>query len=151
MFKKWQQGDDAAFDILFRKYYKPLCYVAGIKTGDVHQAEDIVQELFTDILKSNNVAVKMLDAVSTPIIQIVIIIACAISVALIVFNLLKQRWSYFASGIFGITLSVFMIILLLFAKAFIFVFFGLPYSILLIVFSFLTFQKAQLTLTNRKE
>ena len=52
MFEKWQQGDDSAFDILFRKYYKPLCYVAGIKTGDVHQAEDIVQELFTDILKS---------------------------------------------------------------------------------------------------
>jgi RNA polymerase sigma-70 factor (ECF subfamily) len=52
LFEKWQQGDDAAFDILFRKYYKPLCYVAGIKTGDVHQAEDIVQDLFTDILRS---------------------------------------------------------------------------------------------------
>lgn len=52
LFEEWQQGDDSAFDILFRKYYKPLCYVAGIKTGDIHQAEDIVQELFTDILQA---------------------------------------------------------------------------------------------------
>ncbi len=52
LFEKWQQGDDSAFDVIFRKYYKPLCYVAGIKTGDVHQAEDIVQELFTDVLKA---------------------------------------------------------------------------------------------------
>ncbi|MBN2276004.1 MAG: sigma-70 family RNA polymerase sigma factor [Bacteroidales bacterium] len=36
---------------MFRKYYKPLCFVAGSKTGDIHHAEDIVQELFADIYK----------------------------------------------------------------------------------------------------
>ncbi len=52
LFEKWQQGDDTAIDILFRKYYQPLCYAAGVKTGDVHAAEDIVQELFIDIFKA---------------------------------------------------------------------------------------------------
>ena len=48
-FENWQNGDDNAFDSLFRKFFKPLCYVAGKKTGNVHEAEDIVQDLFTEI------------------------------------------------------------------------------------------------------
>ena len=48
-FENWQNGDESAFDALFRKFYKPLCYVAGRKTGDIHAAEDIVQDLFADI------------------------------------------------------------------------------------------------------
>ena len=48
-FENWQNGDDRAFDALFRKFYKPLCYAAGKKTGDIIAAEDIVQDLFADI------------------------------------------------------------------------------------------------------
>lgn len=48
-FENWQNGNDSAFDALFRKFYKPLCYAAGKKTGDINTAEDIVQDLFADI------------------------------------------------------------------------------------------------------
>jgi RNA polymerase sigma-70 factor (ECF subfamily) len=48
-FEDWQSGDNKAFDALFRKYYKPLCYVALKKTGNINDAEDIVQDLFTEI------------------------------------------------------------------------------------------------------
>lgn len=50
-FEHWQQGDNASFDKLFRKYYKPLCFIAGTRIGDIHHAEDLVQELFADIFK----------------------------------------------------------------------------------------------------
>ncbi|MBN2521467.1 MAG: RNA polymerase sigma-70 factor [Bacteroidales bacterium] len=53
-FERWQNGDDKAFDALFRKFYKPLCYVAAIKTRDVHSAEDIVQDLFADIFSKKD-------------------------------------------------------------------------------------------------
>ncbi|MBN2611246.1 MAG: RNA polymerase sigma-70 factor [Bacteroidales bacterium] len=53
-FERWQNGDDRAFDALFRKFYKPLCYVAAIKTKDVHSAEDIVQDLFADIFSKRD-------------------------------------------------------------------------------------------------
>lgn len=53
-FERWQNGDDKAFDALFRKFYKPLCYVAAIKTRDVHSAEDIVQDLFADIFSKRD-------------------------------------------------------------------------------------------------
>ncbi len=53
-FERWQNGDDRAFDALFRKFYKPLCYVAAIKTGDVCSAEDIVQDLFADIFSKRD-------------------------------------------------------------------------------------------------
>lgn len=53
-FERWQHGDDGAFDALFRKFYKPLCYVAASKTRDVHSAEDIVQDLFADIFSKRD-------------------------------------------------------------------------------------------------
>ena len=53
-FERWQNGDDRAFDALFLKFYKPLCYVAAIKIKDVHSAEDIVQDIFTDIFSKRD-------------------------------------------------------------------------------------------------
>ncbi len=42
-----QQGDEAAFDALFRKWYEPLVrYAAAMADGNVDEAEDLVQQVF---------------------------------------------------------------------------------------------------------
>ena len=49
LIEKWKDGNEKAFEILFKKYYKPLCYIAIQNTGRFEEAEDIVQELFIEI------------------------------------------------------------------------------------------------------
>lgn len=42
-----RNGDQAAFDALFRAYYAPLCYyAASLNDGDRDEAEDLVQQAF---------------------------------------------------------------------------------------------------------
>jgi RNA polymerase sigma-70 factor, ECF subfamily len=41
-----RQGDRQVFDALFRAYYEPLCNYACAMTGDMDEAEDVVQERF---------------------------------------------------------------------------------------------------------
>lgn len=42
-----RNGDQAAFDSLFRAYYAPLCYyAASLNDGDRDEAEDLVQQAF---------------------------------------------------------------------------------------------------------
>ncbi|MCA0237318.1 MAG: RNA polymerase sigma-70 factor [Bacteroidetes bacterium] len=45
-----QQGDESAFDALFRRYYEPLChYAASLTDGDLDEAEDLVQQSFVKL------------------------------------------------------------------------------------------------------
>ena len=41
-----RQNDSQAFELLFRKYYAPLCLFAASYTHDMDSARDIVQDLF---------------------------------------------------------------------------------------------------------
>lgn len=42
-----RQGDETAFDALFKAYYPPLCrYACSLADGDMDEAEDIVQQVF---------------------------------------------------------------------------------------------------------
>ena len=42
-----RQGDETAFDALFKAYYPPLCrYACSLADGDMDEAEDIVQQAF---------------------------------------------------------------------------------------------------------
>jgi RNA polymerase sigma-70 factor, ECF subfamily len=42
-----QQGDEKAFDTLFRAYYEPLCrYACTMTEQDMDEAEDVVQQVF---------------------------------------------------------------------------------------------------------
>lgn len=43
---KVKEGDIKAFEDLFRRYYSPLCWFAAGIIGDIHAAEEIVEELF---------------------------------------------------------------------------------------------------------
>ncbi len=49
LIEKWKAGNEKAFETLFKKYYKSLCYIAIHNTGKYEKAEDIVQELFIEI------------------------------------------------------------------------------------------------------
>ena len=42
-------NDQDAFTILFRRHWKPLYKTILAKTGDVEQADDIVQEIFVQL------------------------------------------------------------------------------------------------------
>lgn len=45
-----RQGDEAAFDAVFRQWYAPLChYAARLTDGDMDEAEDLVQQVFVKI------------------------------------------------------------------------------------------------------
>ena len=45
-----RQGDEPAFDTLFRKYYEPLChYACTLTDGDLDEAEDLVQQTFVKL------------------------------------------------------------------------------------------------------
>ena len=54
LFDSWKKGDEKAFDMLFRNYYKQLCYIAIKVTGNSTDAEDIVQELFSEIYQNRS-------------------------------------------------------------------------------------------------
>ncbi len=49
--KKWQSGDDACYDIIFKHYYNVSCRTAFQLTRDRQAAEDIVQEFFISFWK----------------------------------------------------------------------------------------------------
>lgn len=50
MLQAIQQGDESAFDALFRRYYEPLChYAASLTDGDLDEAEDLVQQSFVKL------------------------------------------------------------------------------------------------------
>jgi len=42
-------GDEAAFQVLFEKYYQQLCYSAYKICTDEHKSKDLAQEVFLDI------------------------------------------------------------------------------------------------------
>ncbi len=42
-----RRGEQEAFDVLFRRWYKPLCqYACRLADGDMDEAEDLVQQAF---------------------------------------------------------------------------------------------------------
>jgi RNA polymerase sigma-70 factor (ECF subfamily) len=50
----WQQGDVAAFEMLFRQYEKLVFRTAFLITGNKDEAEDILQEVFIAVWKSRH-------------------------------------------------------------------------------------------------
>lgn len=46
-----REGNDEAFTEIFNRYWKPVLTVAANKTGDLDEAEDIVQDLFISLWK----------------------------------------------------------------------------------------------------
>lgn len=46
LYKRIQKGNELAFDMLFKKYYAPLCRFALMFTKDNDNAEEIVQSFF---------------------------------------------------------------------------------------------------------
>ncbi|CAG5002333.1 hypothetical protein DYBT9275_02869 [Dyadobacter sp. CECT 9275] len=44
-----QQGDEKSFTELFNRYWKTILVVAANKTGDLDEAEEIVQDLFVSL------------------------------------------------------------------------------------------------------
>ncbi len=46
-----REGNDDAFTEIFNRYWKPVLAVAANKTGDLDEAEDIVQDLFISLWK----------------------------------------------------------------------------------------------------
>lgn len=51
LLNKIQTGDEAAFQLLFEKYYQQLCYSAYKICADEHKSKDLAQEVFLDIWK----------------------------------------------------------------------------------------------------
>lgn len=45
------EGNEEAFTEIFNRYWKPVLTVAANKTGDLDEAEDIVQDLFISLWK----------------------------------------------------------------------------------------------------
>ncbi len=54
IFKRIQQSDESAFEILFKKYYKPLYNYARYYLDDVDVCHDIVQDVFGNIWELRN-------------------------------------------------------------------------------------------------
>ncbi|MFR1243310.1 MAG: sigma factor, partial [Butyricimonas faecihominis] len=52
VFAKIKNGDQGAFEQVFRMFYMPLCDYAVMILGDQAEAEDVVQDLFTYLWKS---------------------------------------------------------------------------------------------------
>ncbi len=46
-----REGNDEVFTEIFNRYWKPVLTVAANKTGDLDEAEDIVQDLFISLWK----------------------------------------------------------------------------------------------------
>ena len=49
--RKILSGDNEAFSLLMRKYYKDVHSFAWKKVGDFHYAEDITQEVFIQVYR----------------------------------------------------------------------------------------------------
>ncbi len=49
------QGHDEVFTEIFDRYWKPMLSVAANKTGDLDEAEEIVQDIFVSLWKRRNV------------------------------------------------------------------------------------------------
>lgn len=54
VFASIKEGDQHAFEQLFRTFYAPLCDYAYVILGEQAEAEDVVQDLFTHIWKSRS-------------------------------------------------------------------------------------------------
>ncbi len=52
--EKWQSGDIAAFEALFREYERGVYNNAYLITGNRQDAEDVLQEVFTSVWKSRH-------------------------------------------------------------------------------------------------
>ena len=52
VFAKIKNGDQGAFEQVFRMFYMPLCDYAVMILGDQAEAEDVVQDLFTYLWRS---------------------------------------------------------------------------------------------------
>jgi len=48
-----KQGDKAGLELLFRKFYNPLVMYATKYVSDVHEAEDLVQDVFINFWEGN--------------------------------------------------------------------------------------------------
>lgn len=59
-----QEGEEKAFDFIFRKYYKALCAQANLYVHDLDQAQNLVQECFIKMWESreNAAGIKNLSA-----------------------------------------------------------------------------------------
>jgi len=44
-----REGDEAAFAVLYRRYWRKLFHLAAQKTGDLAEAEHMVQDIFTSL------------------------------------------------------------------------------------------------------
>ena len=61
---RMQKGDSEAFQQIYEQYYNYIYYI-GIKyTGNVHDAEDLIQEVFLQVFKKIH-SLKNLDAFNT--------------------------------------------------------------------------------------
>ncbi|MCD4796216.1 MAG: RNA polymerase sigma-70 factor [Candidatus Cloacimonetes bacterium] len=49
LYKRIKRGNELAFDVLFKKYYAPLCRFAVMFTRDNDNAEEIVQSFFVKL------------------------------------------------------------------------------------------------------
>lgn len=48
---KWQQGDDHAFDLLYKRYAAGLAIEAARKTGCMETAKELVQDIFLYVIR----------------------------------------------------------------------------------------------------
>lgn len=49
LFHSLKAGNEEALDLLFKKYYAPLCQYAQVFLADTASCEDVISELFADI------------------------------------------------------------------------------------------------------
>ena len=54
LWNKVKSGDDASYEILFRRYYPGLCLFAQKYTNDMVTAREVVQDLFIDLWEFRN-------------------------------------------------------------------------------------------------
>jgi RNA polymerase sigma-70 factor, Bacteroides expansion family 1 len=54
LWNKVKSGDDASYEILFRRYYPGLCLFAQRYTNDMFTAREVVQDLFIDLWEFRN-------------------------------------------------------------------------------------------------
>jgi RNA polymerase sigma-70 factor (ECF subfamily) len=64
LYQKIKNGNEQAYDSLFRKYYAPLCRFAYLFTQDDDSAEEVVQEFFIK-LWTNRRKIKIKDSVKS--------------------------------------------------------------------------------------
>lgn len=55
LYQKLRDGDERAFQVLFRKYYQSMCHFANQYLTDREVAEEIVQEMFVKLWEKRSV------------------------------------------------------------------------------------------------